>query len=168
MNRITVIFILWAAAAAGAGAADAAKGAANGRAVLPPARRAEALKVADRVLTPRAPTWRNAGEQLPDPFFRSNFARDEEKVPEIKPNEPRLERSDLEVLTAAANSQVNPTGTMMVDGENYLLLGGKRYKTGAQLPVTLDGIVYTIVISAIDGKSYTLRLNQEELTRQLK
>jgi hypothetical protein len=163
------ISILLLCVAVGAvGAAEAAKGAVNSKAVLPPAKRFEALKLANQVLAPRAATWKTTMADLTDPFFRQNFARDEEKVVEVDPNAGKSERSDLEVLEAAANAQINPTGTMMVDGENYLLLGGKRYKTGAQLPVTLDGIVYTITISAIEGKSYTLRLNEQELRRQLK
>jgi hypothetical protein len=167
MKRFVSILLLCATVGA-VGAAEAAKGAAvNSKAVLAPAKRLEALKLASRVLAPRTPTWKTTMD-LTDPFFRQNFTREEEKVVEVDPNAGKSERSDLEVLEAAANAQINPTGTMMVDGENYLLLGGKRYKTGAQLPVTLDGIVYPITISAIEGKSYTLRLNEQELRRQLK
>jgi hypothetical protein len=163
MNRVIVI-LLSCATACLASASDAGK---NSRAVLAPAKRLEALKLAGQVLAPRTTTWKTTTAGLSDPFFRQN-AREEEKVAETDPNAGQPQRSDLEVLEAAANTQINPTGTMMVDGENYLLLGGKRYKAGAKLPVTLDGVVYTITITAIEGKSFTLRLNEHELRRQLK
>jgi hypothetical protein len=145
-----------------AGAAESAKGGA----VLAPAKRIEALKLATQVLAPRSPTWKTTTASLSDPFIRTNFVP-EEKPAEVEPEVKQSERSDRDVLETAANT-LNPTGTMMVDGENYLLLGGKRYKAGAQIAVTIDGIVYSVVISAIDGKSYTLRLNDQELLRQLK
>lgn len=154
---LSISFVLLASVAS---AADAAKGA-----VIAPAKRIEALKLAGQVLAPRAPTWKATTVTLADPFVRTNFA------PESKPAEdptPKLpDRPDTEVLEAAANI-LNPTGSMMVDGENYLLIGSKRYKTGAQITVTIDGIVYSVKISAIEGKSYTLRLNEQELSRQLK
>ena len=162
MNRFLLILFLGTAVGA-VGGADAAKTGGNSKAVLPPAKRLEALKLASRVLASRTPTWKVTTADLVDPFFRQNFVREEEKAPETDPNAGKSERSDLEVLEGVA-AQIRPDGIIL----DNLLLGGKRYKTGAQLPVTLDGIVYTISISAIEGKSYTLRLNETELRQQLK
>jgi hypothetical protein len=135
------------------------------RAVLPPLRRLEALKVAAKVLAPREPTWKTATSDLPDPYFRTNFV----PPPTEEVVEPVVQdtRSDLELLRLAAD-QIRPTGIMMVEGENYLLMGGKRHKTGAVLPIAIDGIIYQITITAIEGKSYSLRLNEQELQQQLK
>ncbi len=162
MKRLTGIVVLSLLAVMAAAGADSSS---SNRAVLPPARRLEALKDASRMLEARQATWKAAVADLPDPFFRTTFVP---KIEEATP-EPvaRAERPDLEVLQLAAE-QIRPTGTMMVDGENYLLMGGKRHKAGAMLPVTIDGIVYQILITAIDGKSYVLRLNEQELRQQLK
>jgi hypothetical protein len=166
MKRLIPFLVLCAAASA-AVAADGAKSAPTSRAVLAPVKRVDALKLTERVLVSRAPTWKTTNGELQDPFFRVNFAPQEEKPVEPEPAPPSA-RSDIEVLQVAADTHINPTGIMMVDGEYYMLLNGKRHKTGAQLPITMDGIVYTITISAIEGKSYSLRLNEHELRRQLK
>jgi hypothetical protein len=161
MTRFVPILILSVAVGI-VGAADAARPAASSRAVLAPIKRLEALKLADKVLAPRAPSWKTTVADLPDPFFRKNFTQ-EEKIAEVDPMAGRSELSDLDVLAAAA-TQIRPDGII----QDILLLGGKRHKAGAQLPVTLDGVVYTITISAIEGKSYTLQLNEQELRQQLK
>jgi len=145
--------------------ASAADGPAS-RAVLKPTLRLEALKLAARVLEPREPDWKVTVADLPDPFFRTNFAptKGEEVIVEAPP---RDTRSEIDVLRMAA-ANLHPTGIMMVEGENYMLMEGKRYRSGAVLPMTIDGIVYQIAITAIEGKSYTLRLNEQELRQQLK
>lgn len=161
MNRVVLTGLLLV----GATFAGAAEGP-NARVVLLPAKRLEALKTAARLLEPREPTWEQLVRDLPDPFFRSSAAPAKAE-PEPVEVAPRSTLSDLEVLQAAA-ANIRPTGTMMVDGENYLLMDGKRYKRGAVLSLTIDGVAHPIVISAIEGKSYTLRLNEQELRQQLK
>jgi hypothetical protein len=147
-----------------ASAAEPANPPPSARAVMPTARRTESLNLAAEVLRAKQPGWQAKIAGLPDPFFRKNFVP-EETTPEPEVAQPQL--SEADVLEAIA-ATLNPTGTMMVDGENYLLLGGKRHRVGARLSVPVDGIVHQVTISAIDGKSYTLRLNDQELRRQLK
>ena len=136
----------------------------SSRAVLPPSRRIEALKLADRVLATPQPNWQAITTDLPDPFFRKSSAPPPTEVVDVVP---QSTRSTLDVLQQAAGN-FRPTGIMMVDGENYLLMDGKRYKAGAVLPVTIDETVYHISITAIAGKSYSLRLQDQELRQQLK
>ncbi len=169
MKRLVRFFFCCAAIAAvgESGVALAAQAAAGGRAVLAPLKRVDALKLAERITMTRMPTWKETANEVVDPFYRPSVVTETKPV-EVDPNEGRLVRSDFEILETAANTSINPTGSMMVDGENYLLVGGRRYKSGAQLSVTIDGQAYLITISAIEGKSYTLRLNEQELLRQLK
>lgn len=164
MKRFTCL-VLFSGCAAAVVAADTASVVPTLRAVIPPVRRQEALQMAADVLAPREPTWKTIVADLPDPFFRSNFVQEEQKPADLKPAV--AQRSETDVLEAAA-ATLNPTGIMMVDGENYLLLGGKRHKVGSQITVTIDGILYKIVISGIEGKTYSLQLNEHELRRQLK
>ena len=63
---------------------------------------------------------------------------------------------------------VSPSGSMQLGGESILLFGQKRIKVGDPLPITFDGQPYVLVISAIQGTSFTLRLNGEVTTRPIK
>lgn len=74
--------------------------------------------------------------------------------------------SDAEILAAVA-PRITPTGTVVLGGEPILLFGQKRLKVGDVYPISFEGREYEVVITAIDRTSYTLRLNQELLTRPL-
>jgi hypothetical protein len=74
--------------------------------------------------------------------------------------------SDRRILDAIA-PRVNPTGTVTLGGEPILLFGQKRIKVGDVLPITFEGRSYSLVISAIQSTSFTVRLNNEETTRPI-
>lgn len=140
---------------------------ASGRALMSVKRRMDALAMADRVLAQRTPNFTQLVADLSDPFFRVNFAgQDEVAAPEEAPGR-RFEHSDLDVLKGIAPGIV-PTGTLLVGNEPYLLVGEKRLKVGDQISVTFDGLVYQVAVSSIERNSYTLRLNQHELRREFK
>lgn len=156
---------LWIMILTGVAVASGADPVPNSRVVLAPAKRLESMRLAARVLEPRAPTWKDRVAELPDPFFRTNTVKTEVAV--VETTERRSDRSEADILEEAARD-IRPTGTLFVGSENYLLLGGKRYRNGDILTVTIDGIIYEIALSAIDRNSYTLRLNETESRRQLK
>jgi hypothetical protein len=79
----------------------------------------------------------------------------------------RAERSDREILRALA-PQIEPSGYFVVGGEPVLLVNGQRVRTGDAVTLNFEGLVYQVAISSIESNSFTLRLNQQELRRELK
>jgi len=140
---------------------------AAGGGVVSPHRRAAILKAADEVLADRQARWQSLVKDLPDPFYRPDVPV-QEVAPARKP-ETMLSsrRSDREVLEKVA-PMIQPTGTMLIGGEHFLLLGGKRFRSGDQISVTFEGAVYRITITSIERNSYTLRLNNHEMQRYFK
>lgn len=157
--------ILLAAAPAGLAAPKAAE---NPKAVLPVARRLEALKTAAQILADRTPTWAQRAAELPDPFFRRHGTSEAGGAGAARGQDGRpSELSDLEILRTIAPG-IQPTGTMLIGDEPYLLIGDRRLKVGDQITVTFDGGVYRIVLSSIERNAYVLRLNEQELAREFK
>lgn len=76
----------------------------------------------------------------------------------------RSMRDTLE--TIAAN--ITPTGTISRRGEPILLFGSKQVRVGEELTVTYEGTTYILTVSAIQSTSFTVRLNNDELTRPIK
>jgi hypothetical protein len=140
----------------------------QGTGVMPAHRRLEALKTAGELLAPRKAGWRTVVADMPDPFFRSNFATmAEEEAATEEPVRARLEHSAADVLAAIAPG-ISPTGTMLIGAEPYLLMDGRRFRVGDQISVTFEGLVHQVVLSSIERNSYTLRLKESELTREFK
>lgn len=162
----TILLIVCGATTASTAEApkDTPPGIPTSRAVLAPSKRLDALKLASRVLEPRQPTWKVVLADLPDPFYRTNFSKEPEPQVAVVPQQ-RREDSDILELAVA---DLRPTGTLQMGSENYLLVGGKRFRKGDVFPVTIDGIVYKITLSIIERNAYTLRLNETDLRRQLK
>lgn len=135
--------------------------------LLPPQRRAESVDLAARLVEPRTPPALPA--ELKNPFSPPGFGQpdpDEEGGVAAGPDRPRARtlRDTLEVIA----SHINPTGTMSLRGEPILLFGSKQTRVGDELPVTYEGTVHILVITAIERTSFTVRLNNEELTRPIK
>lgn len=63
---------------------------------------------------------------------------------------------------------VTPTGSVQLGGKGMLLFGQKRLKVGDVVPIVFQDSTYELQISAIDRTTFTLRLNNEEITRPIK
>ena len=61
-----------------------------------------------------------------------------------------------------------PSGTLILDGEPLLIFGRKRLRIGDRFTVTYEKQDYELVLVAIERTTFTLRLNQEEITRPIK
>jgi hypothetical protein len=145
--------------------AGGANSIAAGNAVVPGQQRLDALEKARELIAPRAPTWRETTEGLPDPFFRSNQARASEKA-DSEPVAP-AELTDRELLQKLA-LQIEPSGHFVVGGEPVLLVNGRRLRAGDSVTLNFEGRVYQVAISSIESNSFTLQLKQQELRRELK
>lgn len=65
-------------------------------------------------------------------------------------------------------AQINPTGSVTLGGEPYLLFTEKRQKIGDKVTVALDGVEYEVEIVSIDKSRFRLRYNNLETTRSIK
>lgn len=63
---------------------------------------------------------------------------------------------------------INPTGTIALGGERYLLFGQKKLKVGEILPIVFEGATYEVVITDIQSTSFSIRLGAAELVRPIK
>lgn len=76
-------------------------------------------------------------------------------------------RTDRDLLIAIAGSLKSPN-SVVIGGQPTLLFGQKRVKAGGILTITFEGTQYTLEVIAIDRTTFTLRLNREEYTRNIK
>lgn len=78
-----------------------------------------------------------------------------------------IKNSDRDILVMAA-AQINPSGTAQLGNTAILLFGQKKLKVGDTIPFVFQGIAYELVVSVIDRTFFSLRLNDEEITRPIK
>lgn len=163
ITRVLIIVALLALVST-AGAQESRKAGDNPRAVLPHARRVDAIKRAGELLAVRPADSQALVADLNDPFYPGSRQAKDLKV---APKEPAETYSPAQLLARAAES-IQPTGTMLIGTEPYLLLGGRRYKSGDTISVNVDGLGVQVIVSSIQRNSYTLRLNDQELRRDFK
>jgi len=162
MNRWRITIILSVLLAPLAGAQETRKAGDNPKAVLPSIRRVDVIKKADELLALQPADSAALTAELGDPFYPT-VKRLRDKKPGAEPVS-----IDPKYLLARAAESIKPQGTMLIGDEPYLLLDGKRYKSGDAIPVTIDGAGYQITVTSIQRNSYTLRLNDQELRRDFK
>jgi hypothetical protein len=137
--------------------------------ILPPPRRAETVERAQAFLNP--PPLAPLPEGLNNPFAPAAFfGRPATPTPALLaagPARPAAPSGDQELLENIAPA-INPGGTIILGGEPFLLIGQRRVKIGDTLPITFEGTPYVLVITDIQPTTFTLRLNQAELTRPIK
>ena len=63
---------------------------------------------------------------------------------------------------------IKPSGVVQFGGPPMLLFHEKKLKVGDNLKITVEGVDYSVTISAIDQTSFKIRLNGEEVTRPIK
>ena len=115
------------------------------------------------------------GESLPLPFNPAaynqvapveNHATTETTAAPASPEAPKA-MSDRDILAAIA-PRILPSGTFNLGGQQLLIFNKKRLKIGDRLTVTFEGRNYDLLLKDIDRTNFTLRLNQEEITRPIK
>lgn len=70
-------------------------------------------------------------------------------------------------LLAVLADKVDARGRFVMNGEVMLLVSGKKLRVGSKVPVTHEGLVYELEISAIDIAKFTVRYRTEEFTRPI-
>ncbi len=71
-------------------------------------------------------------------------------------------------LPALLIARIQPTGSMTLGGEPYLLFTERRQKNGDKLTVELDGVEYVVEIVSIGTNRFRIRYNGKEAERTIK
>jgi hypothetical protein len=136
----------------------------------PPAKRQASVDLAEnlarRTKLPAEP------EEIVSPFNPPGFDKPEVSavaapVASNKPEAPPPPPGDRQILEMVA-AQLNPTGTMLFEGTQRLVMGSKRFQVGDRFIVTMNNQDHELEIVAIDRTTFTLRYNREQLTRPIK
>lgn len=159
MKRLFLVVVLFA------GFAGASSVHAQRSDILPPARRAASLEKAAKLL--EQPVVPAVLPTIKNPFAPPDFDRvDPVEEPPVAGVAPRA-RTAREVLEMIAAS-INPTGTMFMREEPILVFSNGHRRVGDRITASVDGVQYSVIISGIDRTSYTLRLNNEQISRPIK
>lgn len=75
--------------------------------------------------------------------------------------------TDAELLNILSK-QINPTGTIAIGSEYYLLLKEKTLKAGMELSVMYNSTEYKIKVTEITSVSYVVAYGESELQLKLK
>lgn len=99
-----------------------------------------------------------------DPF---TSVKRNQAIPENYTGAKRVGLSDRDKLMNIA-AAITPSGIITVGGTDILLFGQKKLKAGDFISIQFEGSTYSLQVRAIERTSYTLRFNQEEITRPIK
>ena len=71
-------------------------------------------------------------------------------------------------LVALLGGMVVPTGSAEREGQRFLLFGQRKVKVGEGIPITFENTQFELEVTAIEGGTFTVRLNHDEFTRPIK
>jgi hypothetical protein len=134
--------------------------------VVPAAKRAATVQLADKLINP-APTTEPPGTVL-NPFTLSGSRSVDAEADENQAaaNKAAIMASNRTLLVALAD-QLEPKGTFILGGEAIILLGQKKLKVGDVYPINFEGAVYELQITAIETTRFSVRYKNEEITRPI-
>ena len=134
--------------------------------ILPPQKRAASLDLARALLTTKPIEISSDEIAKKNPFNPVKPIVESEGAAKIQvaPGGALSERDLLQSLAAS----VTPSGTMQLGDQLILLFGQKKLKVGDHLPIVFQGATYELQISAIERTSFSLRINNAEITRPIK
>lgn len=141
---------------------------------LPPAtKRAPSVKLAEEMARQDDPAPLPADLKYPfnplgfdQPDAEEERAKAAAQVASEPSKQPAGDRQLLETIA----QQVTPDGTAILPrtGESILFFRQKKLKVGGRLTITFEGKDYEVELTAIDRTTFTLRLNNVEVTRPIK
>lgn len=123
--------------------------------------RAKILDVGEKLLSEPEHQY-SAKSPAKSPFTAKLVANEVKAAP--KSGRPA---SDLEFLQILA-AKLNPTGVLMLGDEALLLFGEKKVKVGDTMKIPFDKDSVDVELVDLSGTSFTLKLNNEQLTRPIK
>ena len=133
--------------------------------------RGSVVELAERLAEIRAPQPLAANAVQPFNPVAFGETNDQTGVGSGKPGanmlKPGAKIPDRDHLIAIA-AKIVPKGTIFVGKDPVLVIAGKFYKVGTTFTVTSDGADHIVELTAINHTTFTLRLNDEEITRPIK
>lgn len=134
--------------------------------ILPPQKRTASLDLARALLTTKPVEISTDEIAQKNPFNPIKPIVESESVarPSATHGDALSERDLLQRLAVT----VTPSGTMQLGDQLILLFGQKKLKVGDRLPIVFQGATYELQISAIERTSFSLRINNAEITRPIK
>jgi hypothetical protein len=154
--RLVGIVLVSVAGAAAASAVD----------VVSPVKRSATVELAARLLT--SPATKEPAGATVNPFTLSGSRSVDTGADEGQAAAAlaAIMASNRTLLVALAD-QLEPKGTFVVGGEAIILLGQKKLKVGETYPITFEGAVYELEITAIETTRFSVRYKNEEVTRPI-
>ncbi len=132
-----------------------------GQEVSLPASREKAVADLGRLVTPAD------AAALPEPAL-DPFSPPESHLRDVAPVEGKGPARDDADLLSDLIDHIKPTGSMMLNGEPYLLFTERRQKIGDKVPVLLAGVEYVVEIVSIANNRFRIRYNDREAERTIK
>lgn len=132
-----------------------------GQEVSLPASREKAVADLGRLVTPAD------AAALPEPAL-DPFSPPESHLRDVAPVEAKGPARDDADLLSDLIDHIKPTGSMMLNGEPYLLFTERRQKIGDKVPVLLAGVEYVVEIVSIANNRFRIRYNDREAERTIK
>jgi hypothetical protein len=135
--------------------------------VSTPEARMETLEKAERFRVVAPASIAGTFAATPDPFYgpveepeQPHEAANDERPVAAAPAAPRL------ILREIAD-QIRPSGVMQFGSRTMLLFGERRVGEGDFLPVMFEGQSYRVQIVAVESQTFTMRLNQEVISKRI-
>jgi hypothetical protein len=125
-----------------------------------PIERAKILSDGERSLASRDYQYDLSAKTVPNPFIGKQVDKPKVVVKSLRPS------SDAEFLAVLA-SKLNPTGVLMLGDNQFLLFGEKKVKVGDTINIPFDKESVSVELIDLTGTSFTLKLNNEQLTRPI-
>jgi hypothetical protein len=134
--------------------------------VVSPVKRAATVELAGKLINPPAPSGLMGATV--NPFTLSGSRSEDAAADESQAaaNRAAIMASNRSLLTALSE-QLDPKGTFVLGGEPIILLGQKKLKVGERYPITFEGAVYELEITAIETTRFSVRYKNEEITRPI-
>lgn len=98
------------------------------------------------------------------------FAPPPANLKEVDPSakDPAASTRSAAELVALLAERIQPSGSMMLGGEPYLLFTERRQKIGDKMSVALEGVEYSVEIVSISNNRFRIRYQDREAERTIK
>jgi hypothetical protein len=134
--------------------------------VAAPVKRAVSVDFAAKLLSPQSKTADLTAPINPFTLNGSRMAEAEPDQGQAAAAKAAMMASNRSLLIALAEL-LEPKGTFIVGGEAIILLGQKKLKVGDVYPITFEGAVFELEITAIETTRFSVRYKNEEITRPI-
>ncbi|MFH1499715.1 MAG: hypothetical protein ABII82_18035 [Verrucomicrobiota bacterium] len=134
--------------------------------ILPPKAREAVVERAKALMNRDTEAAARLPEKAINPFDPASGQPVVEEPTVVQPIAPARMSDDLQLRKLAGT--LNPTGTISLGGDAYLLFGQKKFKVGESLPIVFEGVTYNVLVTDIQSTSFSIRFGEAEIVRPIK